>query len=105
MQDFKDLRAQLKQARQDKANAGKALFLKEEKLKKLDQEKEKRTRVAATESVLQDIEAAQNVLRQAIRDDKSNLTHISDLEANVFNSFNFFTDPRAHLGKLPDRYI
>ena len=104
MQDFKDLRAQLKQARQDKTNAGKALFLKEEKLKKLDQEKEKRTRVAATESVLQDIEAAQNVLRQAIRDDKSNLTHISDLEANVFNSFNFFTDPRAHLGKLPDTH-
>lgn len=105
MQDFKQIQGQLNQAKKNKAGAGKEVFLFQEKLKKLDAQKERLSRANSEKSeAIQSIVAEQAKVKKQIEGARQSFNNLSVAELNLLKLFNPFTDPREHIDKFSDTH-
>ncbi|GEM_PF-448858 len=100
MPEFKDIQAELTQAKKNKAKKGRDLFLAKEKLDKLNREKVNLNR--GQSSIYDNIDLTEERFNGAIKDESNFLQDAIGLELDWLEQFKPFTDPREHIGNLPD---
>ena len=105
MAEFKDIQGQLQQAKKDREQSRKALFLSKEKLNKLAREKERLLRTNDAQSkVMQVIAREENALKEHINRAEGTWNEKVKAEIGLLGSFNPFTDPRKNIQQFSDDY-
>jgi hypothetical protein len=105
MPKFKDIQANLQQARRDREEGRKIVFRSREKLKKLQREKRQVIRSAGKDShPYKELLKRENKLKKIIASNESRLTNAVAVEARLFESFISVTDPRQQLDRFSDDY-
>ncbi len=103
MPDFKEIQGNLQNAKKNRKQSMQSVFLSEEKLKKLEKEKENLLRSNGADSeAMQRIITEENGLKRQIAVAKGRLQVDIKAELGLLNLFKPFTDPREHIQQFSD---
>ncbi|MCZ6900426.1 MAG: hypothetical protein O7F74_09330, partial [Bacteroidetes bacterium] len=105
MPDFKEIQGNLQNAKKSREQSQQSVFLSEEKLKKLEREKENLLRTHSVHSeIIQLIITEENDLKTQITEAEEQLQIHIDTELELLTAFRPFTDPREHIQQFLDEY-
>src|SRR6186713_3511327 len=109
MAEFNDIRKQLGDARNSKAETQQSLAAAKERLNKINREKEQLQRSYDANnpqhiSRLAQLEGMEKKTAANVSSLKDSLSSASMLELDARKQFGLFTDPRSNIGRLDDAY-
>lgn len=105
MPEFKNIQGELQQAKKSRVESERRLFLAKEQLNKLEQEKEQLLRRDDVKSeAYQKLITRETDLNSIFESAGATYTEIVNLNTELLNSFQLFTDPRENISQFSDEY-